>query len=855
MRLNRRFLLCCTLAVLTTAAPGNRALAQGTSGLLPSPISSRDLDLYGEALDLTSRQRQAIDVFHDQYREDFHVLREAEIEQYMQQVGGMFGRGLRSMDRDAIEESIRTLDRLMGRIRLIDDRLFDGIQSVLTDEQAARLSRAMQSRDRQRYRTGGSRMVGAVNRAARIDLARLHAGLELSEEERQTTEPFIIQYESRLTAATRALYQATSRMFLDVVESLEEQGISFNDPAAMMENRDRMRNAIRTAFAEAVKKPREKASELSDLNRRTLRQVSELLETGSAMTFRDRYLRRAYPEVPRTSASAAYRSYQVALSRRDLPESVRSDVRTAAALFRAGRVVVVEKMIDAIDEIRRTWSPMNSGRRGRRNRDGDPTDRQVQEATLEAFRQRLAAIDEAGLDALYALVDDDLADTIRSAVASGSFNSDDAGGAGMGGAANAAAAANGPHGHALPGVGPDPYLPTPITRRDIASYRDRLELGDTDWYVLQSLHEEYLGNFDRVRQTDIAQLRRAEGEPPTPEQIDAVYDLRARALKSIQQVDAMLFDDVETLIATDEQQPDARRLRLARDRFVYNRALGENSLGMIFGGRTRGGRPGRGQSNNVRSLEAGVDVGRLVDEMDLSDQQRAETVTLLVEYETAATDGFRRQYESAMRLRRESEKLRARMQRRSGDGEQDRGRQRNRWQAYRDLMNGDGRKAGEARQFMVDLNRTALSTIAGALPEDLAETLRDAYNRTAFPGIYDNPRAAGRYLVAALELTDLESRQRAGIESLHAEYAPQQRRIADRMRELYSETSQVTGADRQQWRGFQQRRNRLEVLEFDRREINARALRRLRDILTLEQETRLRLPAEATPDADDDRTF
>ena len=849
MRLTRRVLLCCTIALLATAAPGRRALAQGTSGMLPSPISSRDLDLYGEALGLTSEQRQAIDVMHDTYREDFRVLREAEIAEYMEQVGGMFGRGLRSMNRESIEESIRDLDRLMGRIRLIDDRLFDGIQSVLTDEQAARLSRAMQSRDRQRYRTGGSRMVGAVNRAARIDLARLHAGLELSEEERLDTEPFIIQYESRLTTATKALYRATTRMFLDVVESLEEQGMSFDDPAAMMRNGRRMRDAMRTAFAEAVKKPRDKASAISDLNRRTLRQVSELLETGSAMTFRDRYLRRAYPEVPRTGASAAYRSYQAALNRRDLRESVRSDVVTAAALFRAGRVVVVEQMIDAVDAFRDTWSPMSGGRRGRDGRDGERTRRQEHEATLDEFRQRLDAIDKAGLEALYALVDDDLADTIRSAVASGSFDSLDAGGA-----RGAATAANGPGGPAVPGLGPDPYLPTPITRRDIALYRDRLGLGDTDWYVLQSLHEEYVGNFTRVRQTEIAELRRAEAEPTTSEQIDAVYDLRARALKAIQQVDALLFDDIETLIITDEQQPDARRLRLARDRVVYNRGLGENSLGMIFGGRNRGGRPGRGQGNTVRSLEAGVDVGRLVDEMDLTGEQRGETNTLLEEYETVATDGFRRQYESEMRLRRKSEKLRVEMQRPSGEGARDRGRERNRWQAYRDLMEGDGRTAGVARQFMVDLNRATLSTVAEALPDDLAETLRDTYNRAAFPGLYDNPRAAGRYLEAALELTDLQSQQRAGIEKLHAEYSPEQNRIAERMREFYADTSQVTGADRQQWRGRQQRRNTLEVLEFDRREINARAFRRLRDILTEQQEARLRLPAEATA-GDDDRTF
>ena len=51
--------------------------------------------------------------------------------------------------------------------------------------------------------------------------------------------------------------------------------------------------------------------------------------------------------------------------------------------------------------------------------------------------------------------------------------------------------------------------------------------------------------------------------------------------------------------------------------------------------------------------------------------------------------------------------------------------------------------------------------------------------------------------MAAGELTDLESAQRAGIGRLHTEYAPEQRRFAERMREFYADSSQVTGADRQ----------------------------------------------------------
>ncbi len=853
MRFRPRALLCCLLAVPIA----DRASAQGTSGMLPTPISSRDLDVYGDTLGLTPEQRDATDAIHDRYREEFRVLREGDIEQYMQEVGGMWRGGFSSLNRKAIEASIQKLDRLMVRIRLTDDILFDGIQAMLTDEQATQLARVMQARDRARYRSGGTRVAGFVNRAARVDLSQLYTGMELTEQEREATDPFVLQYEGRLSADMKALYQATTHMFLDVLDSLEEQGISLDDPAAMMSNPRGMRDAMRTAFGESMKKPRDKASAISDLNRRSHRLISELMEPGTATTFRDRYLRRGYPEVPRTSASSALRSYQAVLNRRDLPPSARSDVKDASVAYRSRRRVVVDEMIDAIDKFRSEWVPMNLGR------GGDGPSREDHEAKLNGFRERLATSDQTALEALYAMIDDELAATIRAAVASGSFDTDD--GDGAAGAVFGAPSADAGAGGIAP-LGPDPYLPTPITRRDIATYRERLKFNDTDWYVLQSLHEEYVDSFNRVRQTDIAAVRAAEraiapaadedddATPVTPEQIDTLFDLRAKALKSIQQIDGLLFDDLETLLATPEQQPDAQRLRLARDRFVYNRGLGESTLSTVYGGGQRGQR-GRGNRRsrgawgglgNTGTQEAAVDIGRLVDEMELDDQLRAETSKLLVEYETAARDGFRRQYESSMLLQRESRKLQARMQQRSGegDGEQGRERRRNRWQAYSALMEGDGKKVDEARRLMVDLNRATLSTLTDTLSADDARTLGDVYNRAAFPTIYDNPRAAGRYLVAALALRDLEDQQRARVQSIHAAYEPEFRVVADRIRDVYAEPAEVSGEGRERWRGYQTRRNKLEVLEFDRGEVNARAFRQLRDVLNDEQETRLRMPAE-----------
>ena len=74
------------------------------------------------------------------------------------------------------------------------------------------------------------------------------------------------------------------------------------------------------------------------------------------------------------------------------------------------------------------------------------------------------------------------------------------------------------------------------------------------------------------------------------------------------------------------------------------------------------------------------------------------------------------------------------------------------------------------------------------------------------------------------------------------------------MRDVFIASTGHAGADRERWRAFQSQRNKLDVLEFDRREINAKALRQLRDILTDEQETQLRLPGDAAP-GDDDLTL
>ncbi len=52
---------------------------------------------------------------------------------------------------------------------------------------------------------------------------------------------------------------------------------------------------------------------------------------------------------------------------------------------------------------------------------------------------------------------------------------------------------------------------------------------------------------------------------------------------------------------------------------------------------------------------------------------------------------------------------------------------------------------------------------------------------------------------------------------------------------------------------MEQRGNRLEVLQFDRQDLDARTLRQLREVLTDDQQTQLRLPEERVDEEEADR--
>src|SRR5262249_1274693 len=159
---------------------------------------------YAQRLGLSDQQFQAVQAFHDDYREAYRQLRETDIEKYLNEnrsasgggpFGALFG------DRKAVEKNLKDLESIINKWKAVDNQFFDQMQSVLTEDQAALAQRVRQSRERARYRAGVSRLTGAFIPVTRIDVSEIVDDIQMDPQEKLSADTLLAQYESSLTSA------------------------------------------------------------------------------------------------------------------------------------------------------------------------------------------------------------------------------------------------------------------------------------------------------------------------------------------------------------------------------------------------------------------------------------------------------------------------------------------------------------------------------------------------------------------------------------------------------------------------------------------------------------------------------
>ena len=873
LRRGRAAVVPALLALVAGWFLAGPASAQGTGDALPDPISDSVLSAYARRLELSDQQRLAIDSFHRQYLDDFRRLREREIEQYIQESGDFMRAFFTSTDVDEVRRNLRQLDRLMDRIRSLDERLFSQIQTLLSEEQAPDMQRVRQMRERARYRTGLVRFIGFSNPGARVDLSELVMRMDLSPRDREAIEPMLLGYERQLTAAARKTYDAATEMFLNVVKQMEELAAQTSAGGGDREVMRRRFRSMRDIWAGAAREVMAEASKISQLNRRSCESFTGVLSDDAATRLVHGYYEVAYSEVL-FGMLEVLGKYDSALRLTGLTEDQHARLEAARDDLRRRHEQLARKMIDLIEEMR-----ASGGFFVFRSPRDDPNRQKLE--TLQEQRDELNA---QALETLAAILGPDLRDRLDQGPDGGDGEPETV----TETATVAVVVAGGPSGGAPRSVqtftfdvsdddagsadfalGPDPYLPGPISARELDACAARLAISDDERPVLNSFHADYLDGYEDLRETDIRPVLDAQQRmwslkpdsdeivPPSADAIDELFALRRKAFQAIMALDESFFENVELAFvdADDNRRREGMtRVRLARQRIVYNRGEGTGP-GLAFisaprrGGNRAAARAPRRRFNpfGIDSNEAAIDLALLVDDRSLAPEELDAVEPALLDYEQQIADAFKQRYEIAFQHAQATERLQALAMaaRRRADPDRPRGGPPPVFGSdYRQLMETSGRRLEELEGNIIGLNRNSLDSLISLLPSSSGASLRSAYRRQAYPGVYRDPGAAEPHLVKALALEDLTENQRSQVNDILADYREPYSAFCETMADLHAEATRdqdVLQRGPEVWEKIRQRRNDLEKLRFDRNELNEKTLRRLRAILTDEQIQRLGL--------------
>lgn len=143
-------------------------------------------------------------------------------------------------------------------------------------------------------------------------------------------------------------------------------------------------------------------------------------------------------------------------------------------------------------------------------------------------------------------------------------------------------------------------------------------------------------------------------------------------------------------------------------------------------------------------------------------------------------------------------------------------------------------KRESRRQSLFDQAIAGRDAIEAALSPEARATFHDAWLRAVAPQAYRDGRDAMTTLDAARGLPDVTDTQRAQIDALRSEQAARHRELCDRLAGIaVTESvgpSMATGNDRKSKK--KEPRASMQDTRFERSELNARSLRRLKSILT-----------------------
>lgn len=816
--LHPRHAILLLLAVIVAGAATAPASAQGTSGMLPDPISSSELTSYADRLGLSGDQRRAIGQFYEQYHERFRTLRDGEIDDFLESMRGLSGFSM--PERNVIEEFIRDLKRVQSRIRALDESFFADIQVLLTDRQRRELPRIQMARERQRHAMGMMMMMpGGSN-----DLSTVLMEMDLSQQEREAIDGLLLDYETRLTRQIGRASEAGMAIWLDMYDAMADLGFepdSFenaDDPEEMQEMMEAMQQAMQQVWGRIS----DAQNELRDVHIRAYRNIAPALEEDNARSFRNHFVRIAFPTLGFVTYTRPLDQIDLALSLEEIDgdlrgrlEALRAEIRQKEdRLFRdvialgtehPNQELMVFGNPDEEDDgsyqekrqelTERSQALASEAQRRFREAVTDEQLERVNAAQQERYQQRQQEQERVAHESR---VDGESADEPTTTRASG-----------------------------------DQYVAGRMTRRTMTIFAEELGLDESAREELELAFQRYLERHQETVEPRVQEIVSAQGNlwkydaetgesaHAGPEAVRKIYAARRTANEHLTALDEELLSFIRDELLGEERSAAFRRIERMRTRERHVEIARQS--GMMA----------------MRQMSF-LDLDRLARTRGTVRRHLDRISDVLAAWEEEVAPLLAESFEQTLQLREVDEALQAEMTDLfSGSTDM------SSWREYHDrrqeTVGALERTINENARLIRDKTFAARDEILDRLPSEVAEDLERLINRRLYPELFSDRTAMHDQLEKAFELPDLADRQRSDLAEISMEYRVKYRDLTEALIEIRNEEGYTmpSGMDQEQWAAYQELQSRSQRLQFDRDELNARVIRELEGLLTETQIQRL----------------
>ena len=380
----------------------------------------------------------------------------------------------------------------------------------------------------------------------------------------------------------------------------------------------------------------------------------------------------------------------------------------------------------------------------------------------------------------------------------------------------------------------DGYLPAAMSAQELAQAAELMKLSTDQKSIVEVIHQDYQNAFREIRESESALNQQSMDGGMNfmmmsdPKSIEQLFAARKSALERMKRLDAEFFDGLVPLLTDASQREGLEKARLARQRKFYNRKGGGNGVMMIGPGGLGG------------TKESSVDLVDTMKEIELSSEGKAALAPSIAAYEPSFIDALRRRLETVFEEQKKVDLFHASMREPSEDGEV-RVAIRGDTEDFK-LMEEAQSRIEAADRNVADLNLAAVEEISAKLTGRDTMTFKRAWQRAAYPSVFRDPKNAETALMDAIKLEDSSPEQVQQFNDVLQAHRAAYEALCDEMVAVtVSQRSKGGPGDfnPDAFRAMQTRDNTMKKLRFDRTELNASSLRRLKAILTPEQAARM----------------